>query len=171
MKPFVCLTLAGVLAVSVAPWALAAPRPAPVGWKTFTGEWFSVFYPANWKAARGQNDAALFSSPAGNAQFAVYSPLWNGVPSDLNFDPQREKRVARRIETSRAHDGANSQIRVRWETVMARNGSYTRSIVDVENTTLNTRRAFSFRYRDAATYRKFLPAFKYFKKSLEQYAD
>ena len=151
----------------------AAPRRPPVGWKSFDGPLFSVYYPAKWKAQSGKSsqDAALFSSPTGSAQFAVYSPQWNGEPTDLNFNAHRERRISCRVQKSRAHDAANSQLVSRWQTFAALDHSYTRSIVDVENVTLNTRRVFGFRYKNAAAYQKFLPTFKVFKASLEQYSD
>ncbi len=157
----------------------AAPRRAPRGFRAFEGAWFSVFYPAKWKAASGKGssssaqgaDSAFFSSPDGRAQFAVYSPLWNGNPTALNINTKLEKRVSKLQVKSRAKDGVNSQIETRWQTFRARNNSYTRSIVDVENTTLNTRRVFGFKYKNAASYKKYLPLFERFKASLEQYSD
>ncbi len=172
MKPVLWLI---PLALSLsAPLPLqAAPLRAPKGLKTFDGPNFSVFYPLGWKAQVGKsdNDAALFSSPDGRAQFAVYSPLWNGNPTDLNINLKREKRVSQLRTKSRAKDSSNSQIETRWQTFRALNGSYTRSIVDVENTTLNTRRVFGFKYKNAAAYKKYLPLFQRFKASLEQYSD
>ena len=159
----------------------AAPRRAPRGFRSFEGAWFSVFYPAKWKAAPGQQsttsiqgpDSARFSSPDGRAQFVVYSPQWNGNPTDLNIDAKREKLVSRKSVASHydLNPHARIQIETRWQTFRALNGSYTRSIVDVENQTLNTRHVFGFQYKDAASYKKYLPLFQRFKASLEQYAD
>lgn len=157
----------------------AAPRHAPKGFRSFEGAWFSVFYLAKWKASSGKNsttsvqgaDSAFFSSPDGRAQFAVYSPQWNGNPAELNINPKLEKRVSQLKVRSTAKDGMHSQIETRWQTFRALNGSYTRSVVDVENKTLNTRRVFGFKYKDAASYKKYLPLFGQFKASLEQYSD
>jgi len=180
MKPILCFALAASI---VAPWAapvLAAPRHAPKGWKTFDSPNFSVFYPAGWKVrgvgikkfgAPPDADSVGFTSPDGRAQFALYSPLWNGDPGLLSGNPKRENPVAYLNRTSRSNDGAHSQIETVWKTFRALDGTYTRSIVDVENKTLNTRRLFGFRYKDAATYHRFLPRFQRFKASLEQYSD
>ncbi|RYX86201.1 hypothetical protein EON83_02975 [bacterium] len=167
------------LALSLALPVQAAPRRAPKGWKTYDGPWFSVFYPATWKATPGKapaatggkSDSAFFTSPDGSAQFAIYSPMWNGTPADLNIDMKKEKQVSLLATNSTAKDGVKSQITTKWQTFSANNKSYTRSIVDVENKTLNTRRVFGFRYKNAATYRKFSPQFQKFKASLEQYLD
>lgn len=175
MKRFLLLApLVLVLSVS----ASAAPRRAPKGWKKYNGPWFSVYYPATWKAAAGKSpastgggklDTASFSSPDGRAQFAIYAPMWNGQPTDLNIDTKREKRVSRMVVAST--DSIKSKIETRWQTFRALNGGYTRSIVDVENKTLNTRRVLGFRYKDAATYNRYLPQFQKFKSSLIQYTD
>ena len=161
-----------LLALSVcAPMcADASSRHAPKGWKNYDGPMFSVFYPANWKARSGSDpDAAFFSSPKESVQFAVYSPQWNGLPKELNLDPRREKLVATRVQKSGG--GEKTQIVTRWQTFRALDGAYTRSLVDVEDVTLGTRRAFVFRYKGADAYKRFLPDFKFFKASLEQYSD
>lgn len=159
----------------------AAPRRASRGFRSFEGAWFSVFYPTKWKAAPGQGssssttgaDSAFFSSPDGRAQFAVYSPQWNGDPADLNIDPKREKLVSRKSVASHydLNPRVQIQIETRWQTFRALDGSYTRSIVDRENKTLNARLAFGFKYKDAASYKRYLPLFQLFKASLQQYAD
>ncbi len=180
MKRFLLLApLALVLAAPLQVQAAPAPTPrhAPKGWKNYDGPWFAVFYPSSWKATAGRmpaatgggkSDAAFFTSPDGSAQFAIYSPMWNGTPADLNIDPKREK-LASRLVTKKKINGNN--MTTRWQTFRALNGSYTRSIVDTENVTLNARHVFGFRYKNAATYRKFLPQFQKFKASLEQYLD
>ena len=157
----------------------AAPRHAPKGFRSFEGAWFSVFYPATWKTAPGKKsptsvlgaDCAFFASPDGRAQFAVYSPQWNGNPTELNINPKLEKQISKLQVRSTSKDGAHSQIETRWQTFRALNGSYTRSVVDVENKTLGARRVFGFKYKDAASYKKYLPLFERFKASLEQYSD
>ncbi|BCM91639.1 hypothetical protein IAD21_03514 [Abditibacteriota bacterium] len=179
MRRFLVLApLALLLAVPLQ--VQAATRRAPKGWKTYDGPWFSVFYPASWKATAGKtpagtgggkSDAAMFTSPDGSAQFAIYSPMWNGDPTDLNIDPKREKLVSRLVTKKKIKANGGNEMATRWQTFRALNGSYTRSIVDTENITLNARHVFGFRYKNAATYRKFLPQFQKFKASLEQYLD
>lgn len=179
MKRFVTMAPLAILLATSLPLQ-ATPRRAPKGWKTYDGPWFSVFYPSKWKATPGKtpagagggkSDAAFFTSPDGSVQFALYSPMWNGNPTDLNIDAKREKQVSRLVTKSQSKDKLKLEMQARWTTFRALNGSYTRSIVDVENKTLNVRHVFGFRYKNAATYRKFLPQFQKFKASLEQYSD
>jgi hypothetical protein len=168
-----------LLFLSAAVLCLAGPdRPRT---KRFEGAWFTVRYPAAFTVRPGmpgrssdknQVDSAYFVSPDKKVEFYVYSPQWNGEPTDYALEPKWETLVAKREQTvKKGSGGFNETIRVQWVTVKAKNGAYTRSWVDTENTTLNTRHVFGIKYTDLKSYQKYRAAFEAFKKSLEQFGD
>jgi hypothetical protein len=146
---------------------------APRGWKKYDGPWFQIYAPPGWKATPKKQlarvDSAVFTSPDGRAQFTLFSPLWNGDPAEIKRDAKRERLVAERSSTIRGD--LDSTIRVKWQTFKTLDGRWTRSVVDRENVTLNTRLTFGFAYRDQKTYLRYLKAYETFKGSLVQFAD
>ncbi|RYG66519.1 hypothetical protein EON80_15270 [bacterium] len=146
---------------------------APSGWKKYTGPWFSVSTPPAWKAAPKKllpsEDSAIFTSPDGQARFSVYSPIWNGDPPLIKRDTKTEAEVGRRVSVTKGPH--SSTIRVTWLTFKSTDGRWTRSVVDRENVTLNTRLTFGFAYRDQKTYNRYQKTYETFKNSLVQYSD
>ncbi len=158
-----------VLSVSTERFLLAQQSAT---WKVYTGAWFDVEYPGNFKvkpsmksssSAEG-NDSAFFVSPDGSVEFYVYSPQWNGEPSDIEADGKTETVTSKTFEDK---DG----VKTRRVTVKAKNNAYTRSFVDTENTELNTRVVFGIKYKDEKAYKKYVADYLAFKKSLRQFAD
>lgn len=141
-------------------------------WKVFTGAWFDVEYPGNFKAKPSMKsrssadgyDSAFFSSPDGNVEFYVFSPQWNGEPSDIEGDEKTETVISK---TFQEKDG----IKTRRVTVKEKNNAYTRLFTDTENITLNTRVVFGVKYKDEKEYKKYYAAYLKFKESLRQFAD
>ena len=141
-------------------------------WRTYKGAWFEIKYPSTFKARPslksisfdGQFDSAVFTASDGSAQFYVFAPQWNGTPSDIELDARTEEYVSQRAETK-------GTITVRRVTIRAKDGSYTRAFEDTENSDLNIRRVFGFKYRDKTIYNRYRNQYLKFKRSLQQFAD
>jgi hypothetical protein len=155
--------------------AAVAEVPPLSQWPTWRGTWFDIKYPLGFAARAGKAgciagagcDSASFRSPDGAVEFYVYSPLWGGDPSvDIAMDPGTERLIDKQEEVT-------AQRTVRWATVAAKDGSYTRSTVDIvdDNYGSPVRHAFGITYKDAATYAAWREAYLAFKGSLLQYAD
>ena len=142
------------------------------GWRVYKGAWFAIKYPATFKARAslesisfdGQYDSAVFTAADGSVEFYVFAPLWNGKPTDIEVDPGKEEYVAQHAEKK-------GTINVRRVTIKAKDGSYTRAFEDTENTDLNIRRVFGFKYRNQAAYAKYRSQYLTFKNSLQQFSD
>lgn len=144
---------------------------AAQGWRTYTGAWFEVKYPSNFTARPSQRsssasgfDSAFFTAPGGSVEFYVFSPQWNGEPGDIALDSRFEVSVSQTTQRS------GSKI-VRRATIRARDGSYTRSFEDIEDTATNTRRVFGIKYANQAAYNRYRQTYLTFKQSLTQFAD
>ena len=142
------------------------------GWRLYKGAWFEIKYPAAFKARAslksisfdGEYDSAVFTAADGSAEFYVFAPQWNGKPTDIEIDPRKEEYVSQRAEQK-------GTITVRRVTIKAKDGSYTRAFEDTENTDLNIRRVFGFKYKNQAVYAKYRNQYLAFKRSLQQFSD
>ena len=146
-----------------------------ITYATYEGGWFEIEYPSDFivndtieSNNPGLFDAAVFTSPEDNLDFYIYSPQWNGEPTDIAFMPDTENIVAKTSETVEKDD---SIIIINRYTYAAKDGSYTRSYEDIENTTLNARRVVGIQYSDQEAYDDYLEEYLHFKNSLIQYAD
>lgn len=147
-------------------------RPRSNAWRTYKGAWFEIKYPSTFKARPslksisfdGQYDSAVFTAADGSAEFYVFSPQWNGQPTDIEIDLRTEEYVSQHAEQK-------GTINVRRVTIRAKDGSYLRSLEDTENTDLNIRRVFGFKYRNQDAYNKYRKQYLTFKGSLQQFAD
>ncbi len=149
----------------------------------FHGAWFDIDYPAGWKAtAIGRSlssttgsDSARFTSPDGSAEFYVFSPQWNGDPPAIKLDPRREVQVSSRIQTASSGKmrggGYLSTTVAHWYTARAKDHSYERSWVDVEDNSLHVRHVFGIKYRSQAAQQKYKEQYAHFCKSLVQFGD
>jgi hypothetical protein len=108
---------------------------------TYKGAWFDIQYPANFKvrpalkssSSASGYDSAFFTSPDGAVEFYVFSPQWNGDPSeDVAIN------LAEEVYDAQKQEEKNGK-QVRWVTISAKNQTYTRSYVDTEDTISNTR--------------------------------
>lgn len=139
---------------------------------TYRGAWFDVSYPGDFIARPSMRsstkaegfDSAFFTSPDKTVEFYVFSPQWNGKPTDIEMDPDTEISVSQSCETS----GGTI---VRRVTVKARDGSYLRSFVDTVRSESNTRLVFGIKYRTPPDYERYKPHYLRFKDSLVQYSD
>jgi hypothetical protein len=141
-------------------------------WRTYKGAWFEIKYPSNFKARPslksisfdGQYDSAVFTAADRSAEFYVFAPQWNGKPTDIEIDTGKEEYVLQRTETK-------GTVSVRRVTIKAKDGSYTRVFEDSENTDLNIRRVFGFKYKNQTAYAKYRNQYLTFKRSLRQFSD
>lgn len=142
------------------------------GWLTYKGAWFTIQYPPAFSvrpslksstAAKGL-DSAFFVSPGRAAEFYVFSPQWNGDPKDIVLNPATEESVVRKEE----YKNGKRILRV---TIGAKDKSYVRSYVEIEDKKLNTRLVFGIRYREQRAYDKYKADYLKFMRSLRQYAD
>ncbi len=158
--------------ISVVPLVGLSAQSRKSDWRTYKGAWFEIKYPFTFKARPslesisfdGQYDSAVFTAADGSAEFYVFAPQWNGKPSDVEIDPGKEEYVSQQAEQK-------GTINVRRVTIKAKDGSYTRSFEDTENTDLNIRRVFGFKYKNRATYDKYRGQYLTFKQSLQQFSD
>lgn len=138
-------------------------------WLTFKGAYFDIKYPAGFRARASLRsdrnpDSAFFTAPDQSVEFYVYSPIWNGEPTDIEINEATEEYVSQSTQT-------NAGIKIRRASIRAKDGSYLRAIEDTENTNTNNRTVFGIKYRNQAAYNKYRQTYLAFKKSLKQYAD
>ena len=158
--------------ISFVPLVALSAQSRQSNWRTYKGAWFEIKYPASFKprpslesiSFDGQYDSAVFTATDGSAEFYVFAPQWNGTPSDIEIDPGKEEYVSQQSEKK-------GTINVRRVTIKAKDGSYTRAFEDTENTDLNIRRVFGFKYKHRAAYDKYRSQYLTFKQSLQQFSD
>ena len=158
--------------ISVLPLVGLGSQTPKRSWRTYKGAWFEIKYPATFKARPslesisfdGQYDSAVFTAADGSAEFYVFAPQWNGKPTDIEIDATKEDYVSQDAEQK-------GTITVRRVTIKAKDGTYTRAFEDTENTDLNIRRVFGFKYKNQVTYDRYRAQYLTFKKSLQQFSD
>lgn len=140
-------------------------------WLTYKGAWFEIKYPSGFRVRPSQlsssasgYDSAFFTAPDASVEFYIFSPQWNGEPGDIAINSRSEVFVSQ--DTDRRGNRA-----VRRATIRARDGSYTRSFEDVEDTDSNTRRVFGVKYINSRAYDRYRQTYLTFKQSLRQFAD
>ena len=139
-------------------------------WLTYKGAYFDIKYPAGFRVRPSQRtdgeryDSAFFGAPDGSVEFYVFSPIWNGDPQDIEINEAAEDYVSQNTQT-------NNGIKIRRATIRAKDGSYTRSFEDTENTNTNNRTVFGFKYLNQTVYNKYRQTYLTFKKSIRQFAD
>ncbi|MBF0543926.1 MAG: hypothetical protein HQM08_05825 [Candidatus Riflebacteria bacterium] len=140
--------------------------------KTFKGAWFEIQYPEDFTVEPSLksptkvsgHDSAFFVSPSKEVSFYVFSPQWNGKPTDILLKTDKETEVSLK-KTEK--DGV-----VTIEcTIAAKDSSYTRSYTDVEDTRSNTRQVFGISYPDQKVYDQYKDRYSQFKSSLVQFGD
>jgi len=153
-------------------FAHSADKPSEEEMKKFEGAWFEVQYPADFRAepslkgitsAEGY-DSAFFVSHSGEVSFYVFSPQWNGSPSDILLNEETEKQLSREEIEKNGKKGSQYSIE-------AKDGSYFRIYEDFQDTETNTRQVFGIRLKDKASFEQYKKIYESFKNSLIQYAD
>lgn len=140
------------------------------GWFTYKGAWFEVRYPSTFKvrpslrsSSASGFDSAFFAAPDSSVEFYVFSPQWNGEPSDIQI-------TSGEVLVSQTSEKRGDKT-VRRVTVKARDNSYSRSFEDTEDSATNTRKVFGIKYRDQSAYSRYRQTYLTFKQSLTQFAD
>ena len=186
------IVTAVVLLASVAVSVARTGRHARAGWRAYHGAWFRVEYPRGFRVRPGMasrtaipgEDSAFFTSPDRTVEFYVYSPQWYGAPSDIMLNPKTEKLVSSRTKIVPAKpswpgisaDDEQPDVEILWQTIRAKDGSYTRSYVNAAfgPGIMDGRmgqRVFGVKYTSHRAYERYRADYLRFKRSLEQYAD
>jgi len=139
--------------------------------KTFKGAWFDVKYPSSFtvkpslKSTTVQEgyESAFFVSPDQLVEFYVFSPQWNGNPTDILL-----KSSEKLIKTYKTTKGSQMQ---KWWTISAKDGSFTRSYYQVSDDSANTIKVIGIKYKNHQAHNKYKEHYLAFKSSLVQYAD
>ena len=139
--------------------------------KVYEGAWFRILYPENFtprpslvSTSADGHDSVFFRSPDGRVELYVCSPQWGRDTPDIALDETVEMLVSE-ASVERGIDIVRS-----W-TIVAKDGSYTRSYEETASADGTTRLVFGFRYTDVAAHERYVPVYTKFKESLEQYAD
>ncbi|MCB1886983.1 MAG: hypothetical protein KDH20_05225 [Rhodocyclaceae bacterium] len=168
-------------AVLLALWVLmgcmaAVPPDGGAGaqggaWPEFAGAWFTVAYPPGFRpepvlaAPDGSGwDSVRFRAPDGLGAFYVLSPQWRRTDPAIAFDPATEQVIAKQHRTGQGTVHSEREI-------VARDGSYLRTIETVESADGTVSWTFQLTSRDAMARETLLPAYRRFKASLQQFAD
>ena len=153
-------------------YTYGADKPSDSALKKFEGAWFEVQYPADFRAEpslKGRtsvegHDSVFFVSPSGDVSLYVFSPQWNGEPSDVLLSEAAEKQLSVEEVESNGQKGSLFNIE-------AKDGSYFRIYEDFEDKDTNTRKVFGIRLKDKASLEQYKEMYEAFKSSLIQYAD
>lgn len=156
-----------ILFISAILFAISMPGQT----KTFKGAWFDIKYPSAFKvkpslkSATNTNgyESAFFESPDRLVEFYVFSPQWRGEATDI------ELKTSEKITGDKTETTGNTTIR--WWTIAAKNGSYTRSYQEKTDNISNTNWIIGIKYKNQAAFNKYKKQYLAFKSSLVQYAD
>jgi hypothetical protein len=139
--------------------------------RTYRGAWFEIWSPPGFtvtpslKSATSSQgyDSAFFRSTDGSVEFYVFSPQWNGDPSDIAVTTE---------ETVVASDTKESASTVvTWYTVQAKDGTYTRTYQDSKAKDGTTRWVIGVKYTSQRAFDGNRNTYRRFKESLTQFAD
>jgi hypothetical protein len=151
--------------------------------KTHKGAYFNIDYPEDFEVRTPYSeDEAYFTSKGKNVEYFVYAPLWGGVPKQYLKMKSNEKRVKQKTikgkNTNPNRDRDRDLQITKWETYVAKDGSYTRSYVHIKRKSSDETLkmsdidlVFGFQYKNETARKIYVKAYKIFKKSLEQFAD
>ena len=160
-------------------------------WKKYEGAWFSIDYPANFtvlpyeKSTTDSNkyDSVKFQSPGKEVEFQVFSPQWSRATGLLNINTEKEIEVKsetknedyivfdRKKQKKDTQDTFKNAIKHTWLTIESKKGEYVRYVYSWKNSVTNSNKVFSLQCINEAQCQKYMEKYKYFKKSLVQYAD
>lgn len=163
----------------------------PVAKQLYKGYWFDIEYPETFTARPLEpinyhegvrmilTDQAYFTSPDGEVEFYVYSPLWAGYPEYLDMLSTEElvsEEVVER-DTTPPNAELKKKNRVTFKTYKEKKGLYFRSIALYENNIYEgedlpeTTHLFGVRYSSQESYSEYKQIYIDFKQSLNQYSD
>ena len=169
----ICLVLWVLVALTAG--ICEAAGKAAVQWKTYSGAWFEILYPEDFKVKPSQKDrnnpaaysSVFFASPDGEVEFYVLSPKYGMEPIDAVWNRNLENKISSSKKNTRG-------IIFEKITVSAKDGSYIRLIEDYTDTTgtnIHTRRVFAIKYRDQDMFDRFQKLYREFKNSLMEKRD
>lgn len=172
MKKKIVVLIALVTLFMGISFTYGAAAKSEIDAKKYEGAWFEIQYPANFnvepslKGLTSVNgyDSAFFYSPSKEVAFYVFSPQWNGEPTDILIDNGKEKQVA-------VDEKVENGTKIKECTISANDGSYFRIYEDMLNPETNTRKTFAIMYKDQKALEEYQEMYKRFKESLVQFAD
>lgn len=138
---------------------------------TFEGAWFDIDYPSNFQVYPSLKsltsvdgcESVRFKSPDETVEFYVFSPQWNGEPSDISLK-SNEKQIS-------SDSKIPGRITHTWWTIAANDESYLRSYYQVTDNDLGTTYVIGIKYLNKDALAKYKEDYLLFKASLMQYAD
>jgi len=136
----------------------------------FSGAWFSVHYPSSFTAKPSLKsssadgyESVFLVSPDKQVEFYVFSPQWNGDPTDIRLTSSENL-----VTTKKTVKGSQTHT---WWTIAAKDRSYSRSYYQVMDELSNTIKVFGIKYKNQQAYNKYKRKYSVFQSSLIQYAD
>jgi len=151
------------------------------GLSLYRGSYFEIKYPSNFTSNpkstltnSDNNDEASFTSPDGEVEFFVFSPLWAGNPKNYLMIRSSEEVVSEKTEKVCERPGQYGDKVIRHVTIKNKNGKYYRSYVSIQEqvgTESNLHHVFGIKYKSHLAYKKYHDAYLAFKKSLNQFSD
>ena len=138
--------------------------------KTFNGAWFDINYPSNFIAKGSLKsitsdgfESAIFKSPDNLVEFYIFSPQWSGEAKDIKLNFKET------LSSSKSQ--INGDLKTKWWTIAAKDGSYLRSYQEKINKSQNTNWVIGIKYKNSSALEKYKKEYALFKSSLKQYAD
>lgn len=162
------LVLTVLLAMTVS--SFAASAKSDVQWKSYSGAWFDVLYPADFQvipSLKDQNNPAsyasvIFSPLNREVEFYVFSPKFSMAPTDVELKSDLENLVSKTEKKRKT-------VITTTTTISAKDGSYVRVVeesIDTGMSNVNVRHAFGIKYQDQRVYEQYKKMFKKFQDSL-----
>jgi len=149
---------------------ISLPTLAQSKWKTYKSEWFDIKVPSNFKVQAPKDEESkwpcvFFTSPDRKVDFFVCTAkrIFE-VPKDILLDSTTEILVEEKNEDL----GID---KMSWQTIKAKDNSYTRLIFMKGENTNYLDVAFGYKYKNKEAYEKYKSTYEKFKKSLIQWTD
>jgi len=131
----------------------------------FSGDYFEVTVPSDFtvrpsiKTKDGTTyDSAFFTSPDGEVEFYIFSPLGNEEAYDLNINPNIEKTISTSSQPS-------SDKIITWSEYKALDGSYLRAYQYTREKSGRLISVIGLKYKSQEAYKKYKQTYLSFKKS------
>lgn len=156
----------------------------------YRGYFFDIEYPTSFTSKPNEptfisneieyieTNEAYFTSPDGNVEFFVFSPLWGGDPETYSLNATTDEEVVAELTDESIDSGGplgeGTDKTVLWLTMQAKDDSYTRSLVSVTQTGEDgseLHHVFGIKYQNIDSYENYKDDYTRFKDSLRQYAD
>ena len=133
----------------------------------FGGAGFEVSYPNTFWAIGSQRspekngyESVFFASPDGAVEFYIFSPIYKGVPNDIDVN------INEKISPIQLTSGKT--VSARFWTITAKDNSYTRAYHESIDTKTGSNWIVGIKYKSQAAYNKYKNDYLAFKKSYKK---